>query len=194
MAEASDTSLHAPAQPDPVRLSVLRLVDQLKAHSAMCHAAVLAAEGMAGDTAAQDSFADGLVELLNQNATEARELSLELSDLADLPRGTERQAASIPAPDQAQDQHVEWLRACFAAKGVCNNLKAGEDGQNVAYEEYSRLCDLIETTPARTIEGVAARLALVADSSRTAHREEDVILNIVVNAVALLRIETWSYK
>lgn len=106
-------------------------------------------------------------------------------------------AASTLTPGHAQaerrDKHVAWLSEYFRLRNVYNTIDDLEDpeGDEIAWAELVRIRDMVQQTPAFTLEGSLAQLVLLADTSMIVEVAHEDVRPPLRTALALLQIETW---
>ena len=77
-------------------------------------------------------------------------------------------AVAAPATAAAEDPHVGWLRHCLEVRDQLNAAfdacDASDEEVNTAYAKVDAVRDRLLDTPSATVEGAAARLAMVVDA------------------------------
>ncbi len=98
-------------------------------------------------------------------------------------------ANAVQIADSVLDPHPEWWRKATAIRSWINDPRAGDredEETDGPFAESIRMEDLIAETPARTLDGVRAQVALVihALDEIGSHSDNDILA--LKNALATL--------
>lgn len=92
----------------------------------------------------------------------------------------------------ALDPHIAWVRECFAARRRALELDDDAPEGAAAWAQFDELRDRIIATPATTLSGSLARLAVIGDYSFGCSLDEAELTPPVAEAMALLGVRDWS--